>query len=300
MPVFETSQVNNILPPVLDVDDGMHSQNEFEQFKRDYLAGWNVMLETWQKDDPGNRMWLMYAASYLFRTGRVRWAVDPQRPNRLLDLPDPVPLDALKNLSFVLLTHDHADHYDPFLLSSLVGSPVRLIVPETMATLIRKDTSIAAEQIITAVPNQSIILDDIRILPFDGWHSAPDNPASIGYPATGYLVKTATQRWLFPADVRDYQAADISTFKPIDCLFAHLWLGRQCALMERPPLVEPFCDYLQQCAPRRIVLAHLYEFSRPPVDLWHRRHLRLVIDRCYRSMRQTPILVPRMYEGIEL
>jgi len=54
---------------------------------------------------------------------------------------------------------------------------------------------------ITAIPHQTIIMDDIHILPFDGWHSSPDHPASFGYPATGYRVQVGTQHWLFLNDL---------------------------------------------------------------------------------------------------
>jgi hypothetical protein len=53
----------------------------------------------------------MDAANYLFTTGGVRWALDPLRPNRVLhDLPVDVPVEPLKALSFVLLTHNHSGH----------------------------------------------------------------------------------------------------------------------------------------------------------------------------------------------
>ena len=77
-----------------------------------YPALWQSMLSAWSSPDPEDRVWLLYSANYLFRTGGVRWALDPLRLSWRVPQEPEVNLAALKALSFVLLTHTHADHLD--------------------------------------------------------------------------------------------------------------------------------------------------------------------------------------------
>lgn len=300
MTSFVSSLENKTLPAFDDLDDVAHIQSEFDAFRLSYQKGWNTMLKAWQRESTECRLWLMYACNYLFNTHGIQWAIDPLFPTRLLDLPDPVPLEPLRDLAFVLLTHDHHDHFDAMLISSLSGSSTKVIVPEAILDRVHKQTTLPDSQIIIAYPNQPIQQKGIRILPFESWHSSPENPASIGYKSMGYAVEVGAQRLLFPVDIRDYPSVDLAEFKSADWLFAHLWLGRQCALMERPPLLDDFIDFLRRCDAQRIMVAHLYEFSREPNDLWHRRHLRDVLKRWYNLQQKTPIFVPQLFEEIRL
>ena len=93
-----------------------------------------------------------------------------------------------------------------------------------------------------------------------------------GVPATGYLVEFQNKRWLFPGDTRTYDASQLPSFGPVDGLFAHLWLGRGCALMDEPPLLDAFCQFCLDLQPRRIILTHLNEFGRDADDFWDEEH----------------------------
>lgn len=282
------------------MNDLKHIEAARTAFYGDYLARWQAMIDAWRRPAASPKMWLMYAANYLFNTGGVRWALDPLRPNRLLpDLPVEVPTEALRELSFVLLTHSHTDHYDPDLLRTLSGSRVRFVVPEPMLEQFDAQVHPDPDQIVVARSGSPLTLDGVRIEPFNGWHWAqqPDGRRT-GMDATGYRVWVAGAHWLFPGDVRTYRPDALKPYAPVDCLFAHLWLGRGCALIQQPPLCQAFVDFVLACRPRTLVLSHLYELSRQPEDMWHRRHADMI--RAHDAMTNASIrlLAPAVGDGL--
>ncbi len=273
--------------------DQKHIASAFAEFRQHYLQRWQTMIDAWQAPVHTDQVWLMYAANYLFNTRGVRWAFDPLRPNRLLnDLPHPVPLDPLKKLAFVLLTHQHSDHYDPVLLNALRDSPVDLVVPESMLDAVVRDVNPRPGKIVIARPGRTLTLHGISITPFTSPH--------ISLPSTGYLVTVNQRSFLFPGDVREYHDTTLHPFAPVDTIFAHLWLGRHGAGLKQSPFLKPFCDFVLGSDPCAVVLTHLYEFSRKPTDLWHERHVAAVRDRCTRSGIRIPIHAATSGDGLAL
>ena len=99
-----------------------------------------------------------------------------------------------------------------------------------------------------------------------------------GIPAAGYLVDFNGKRWLFPGDTRTYDASPIPDFGQLDGLFAHLWLGRGCALLDFPPLLKSFCHFFASQQPGSIILTHLMEFGRAADEYWDVSHAQKVIS----------------------
>ena len=117
------------------------------------------------------------------------------------------------------------------------------VVPEVILPLVQRQAGLPAKQILVPKPLQPIELHGLRITPFDAlhWEDAPDYPdGRRGVPATGYLIELGGKRWLFPGDTRTYNVTQLPHFRPLDVLFAHLWLGRGAALQSHPPLLELF------------------------------------------------------------
>lgn len=281
---------------------GGHTAAAYARFRAEYLGRWQDMLEAWRDPPRDCMVWLMYAANYLFATRGVRWALDPFRPTRLLrDLPAAVPCEPLKDLAFVLLTHNHSDHCDWGLLAELSGTDALVVVPEHLLDVLVRQAPLPERQIVTARAGQPLVIRGIRVEPFGGWHwEERADGRRIGVDSTGYLVECDSRRWLFPGDVRSYSPDALRPFAPIDTLFAHVWLGRGCAEQDAPPLVDAFCDFMLGCAPRSVVLAHLYEFSRSSEDLWHQRHLEMIRQRWRARGLDTPLRVPAVGEGMAL
>jgi L-ascorbate metabolism protein UlaG (beta-lactamase superfamily) len=269
-----------------------------------YLDLWARLTTEWNSPGPDDRAWLMYTANYLFRTAGVRWAMDPLTLN--WRIPEALPVDAalgLQNLSFVILTHSHADHLDLDLLRTLKHFPIRFIVPEFLLPQVRDETGIPEEKIIIPVPLQSFEMHGIHITPFNGlhWENDPSRRGGQrGIPAMGYLFEFSGKRWLFPGDTRVFDAAQLPAFGPVDGLFAHLWLGRTSAMMEPPPLLDEFCSFCLDLQPRRIILSHLDELNRGPVSYWDDSHASLAAVALQKISPDTRISSAHMGESVQL
>jgi L-ascorbate metabolism protein UlaG (beta-lactamase superfamily) len=251
------------------------SQHREEASAR-YPMLWSKMIAEWIQPGSDDRAWLMYSANYLFRTNNIRWAMDPLRLiHRLPQAPDVNIAQDLKALSFVLLTHEHADHLDLGLIDKLRHLPILWVIPEPTLALIQNQIDLPRRYVTVPRDLEPIEFQGIKITPFDGLHwenqeyQVNENASSLqGVPATGYLVEFQNKRWLFPGDTRTYDVGQLPSFGPIDGLFAHLWLGRGCALMDEPPMLDTFCRFYRDLQPSRIILTHLNEFGRDADDFW--------------------------------
>jgi L-ascorbate metabolism protein UlaG (beta-lactamase superfamily) len=247
-----------------------------------YPALWEKLIAELTQPGP-DRAWLTYSANYLFRTAGIRWALDPLTLSWRLKDSAPVDVSALGALSFILLTHRHADHQDLELLSALRHFPISWVVPEFILSQVL-EAGIPFEKIIVPQPLQPIDLNGLHITPFDGLHWETEVDGNLrGVPALGYLVEWGNKRWLFPGDTRTYDASQLPNFGPINGLFAHLWLGRGCAQREKPPLLESFCRFCLELRPRQIILTHLDEFGRDAFDFWGAGHAKRVRSLCQQS-----------------
>lgn len=248
--------------------------------KRDEISArypllWSKMIAGWTSPGTDDRAWLMYSANYLFRTCDVRWAMDPLRlKHRLLQAPDVNVAQDLKALSFVLLTHEHADHLDVGLIRELRHLPILWVIPESTLALIQDQIDLPQKQVIVPRDFELIEIQGIKITPFPGLHwQKLENANSLhGVPSTGYLIEFQNKRWLFPGDTRTYDASQLPPFGPVNGLFAHLWLGRGSALVDKPQLLDAFCKFCVDLQPSRIVITHLNEFGRDVDDFWDEEH----------------------------
>ena len=284
------------------MDRFSEKQEKIEQYRAKasalYPALWSKMIAEWIVPDPQDRVWLMYSANYLFRTRSIRWAIDPLILNwRLKDAPRVDAAHDLGRLTFIVLTHDHNDHLDIDLLSALRHLPIRWIVPEFLLSKVMGQAGLSREKIMIPSPLIPIEIYGIKIIPFEGlhWETAADGSLK-GLPAMGYLIESNGKRWLFPGDTRTYDASRLPSLDPVDMLFAHLWLGRGSALLDEPPLLEPFCRFLLDLKPRRIILTHLYELGRDANDFWDESHMQMVNSR-FQEMSANISISPLLMGG---
>jgi hypothetical protein len=269
-----------------------------------YPQLWADMIEEWNSSGSEDRAWLMYSANYLFRTGEVRWAMDPLTLRQRV--PDAPAVDighALDQLDFVLMTHRHADHLDFNLMRTLRNLPIRWVIPDYILPQVLAETGLSADQVIAPHPLQPIEIKGVRILPFVGLHweaAASGGGTQHGVPEMGYLLEFNGKRWLFPGDTRDFRAVSLPSFNSVDGLFAHVWLGRGCALMEEPPLLDAFCQFCMDLQPAQVVLTHLEEFGRDADDYWEDRHVQKVISHCRQLVPPMPVSAVYMGQSVIL
>ena len=262
------------------------------------------MVAAWNSAGTEDCAWLLYSANYIFRTAGIRWAMDPLTMRwRVPETPAVDTRPAFDKLDFVLLTHCHADHLDFDLLKDLQRLPIRWIIPKFILPSVLAKATLPKNQILVPVPLQPIEINGIRILPFEGlhWEESPTGTEiPHGVPAMGYLVEFNGKRWLFPGDIRNYRSELLPSQGPVDGLFAHLWLGRGCALLDEPPLLDKFCRFCTDSQASRIVLTHLEEFGREADDYWEARHARMVIAHLEQIAPQLPICAATMGECVSL
>jgi hypothetical protein len=236
---------------------------------------WSRMVSEWNSPGSDDRAWLMYSANYLFRTTGVRWALDPLTlRQRLPEAPEVDIVHDLKGLSFILLTHRHADHLDLKLVSALSAQPILWVVPEAIRAMVEQ-AGLPRQKIIPPMSFEPIEIHDLRITPFDGLHWESDSErvgALRGVPATGYLVEFNGKRWLFPGDTRTYRASRIPIFGVLDGAFVHLWLGRASALLGMPPLLKSFCRFCEGLQSPRLIITHLQDYGREANEFWDDGH----------------------------
>ncbi len=255
---------------------------------RQYPLLWKKVIQEWRAESSRDNAWLIYSANYLLRTGNIRWAVDPLLMHTRL--PEAVEVDAardLQGLSFVLLTHNHADHLDLNLIEDLKDQPILWVIPGFLRARVMERTGLSPSRIVVPEVGKELEISGIRITPFYGahWEIPPviktDEPPlpRKGVHEMGYQVNFNGKRWLFPGDIRTYDRSLLPAFPPLDAVFAHIWLGRKSGLMHFPPLLDDFCRFFSLFDTNRIILTHLDEYHRLPEDLWDQRHAELILER---------------------
>jgi len=243
-----------------------------------YEENWDKMMTEWNKDDNTDSFWLTFSACYLFKTGKVRWALDPVSLLHRMDAGrDESELiykhkrnfvEDFKKLSFVLLSHYHVDHYDFRIIDSLSSLPIKVVVSEQLFPIILKDTEMPKEKLIILKNNESINICGIKITAFDGFH---DN-GMIQVPSNSYLIDSGKCRMFFSGDVREYNKDALPPISLIDFYFAHLWLGGKSALLKEYELLKPFCEFSSKLNPKKIFITHLFEVARIAEDYWNNYH----------------------------
>ena len=286
------------------VDDQVLLDRQRDEIVARYPDIWKKLVDGWKSTGPDDRAWMMYSANYLFRTQGVRWAIDPlMLKSRLPEAPWMDVAGDLKDLEVVLLTHRHKDHLDFGILRQLRHLPIHWVIPGTMVSTIQKEVGLPSNQILIPKPLQRMDLNGLQITPFEGlhWEAAPGYPdGRRGVPAIGYLVKSGSNRLLFPGDTRTYDPARVPDFGQVDFLFAHLWLGRVAALLSPPPLLEHFCRFCLALKPSRIILTHLEEWGRNAADFWGLQHANMVVSTLKKHAPALAIEIARMGDEILL
>lgn len=278
-----------------------HIQSQRSVVVAEYDARWQRMLHQWNTAKQGNFAWLMYSANYLFNNHGLKWALDPMLlRNRVPESFAPDAARDMRDLAFVLLTHSHEDHVDRELWARLINSNCHWIVPEHMLDLFLAATGKAAQGKHTvAVSGREINLHGASIIPFDAFHGEyKSGQVFQKVPATGYHMRAGGTTLLFPGDVRTYNPTFLKPFAGASTVFAHLFLGRSSALMSSPPLLAAFITFYLASRPQKIVLSHLYEFGRDPVDCWRADHAEMVAQAFAAAAPGIAVETPAWYERI--
>ena len=250
-------------------------ERRIEEARLGYPALWQRIIRDW-KDASDDAAWLTYAANYLFHTAGVKWALDPFSLFTRLKEKNPQDFAAdLSALDAVVLSHAHADHLDLNILAALDGLPISWVVPEFMLEYLEKKVNLKTTRLVIPQPGIPLPIGNLTLVPFKALHMRGDH----GVPEMGYLAEFAGKHWAFPGDTRVHPQEGLPMLENLDGSFAHLWLGKKCALQDPPPLLDEFCRFFAGPKPKRIVVTHLEELGRNALDYWSLDHYRLVETR---------------------
>jgi len=253
----------------------MPLQERLAQARVEYPASWKKVTQEWRQESRKNRLWLTYSANYLLHTAGVHWAIDPYSyTSRVGNMKPPDYARDLAGMELIVLTHAHRDHLDMDLIRALCHLPIQWIIPESMQALVFNKSPLKPGRVITPNSGTTITFNNLKLTPFDSLHYHKQG----GIDETGYLVEFENQKWLFPADIRDFDNRFKIIFPPLDGIVAHLWLGKAKAMEDTPPLLEKFCSFFNSLSPSRLVIAHLNELGRVENEMWTERHFELVMQ----------------------
>ena len=267
-----------------------------------YPKLWHRIMLEWTRQEDNDRAWLLYSANYLFRTGGIRWVLDPVTLHHRLPSAPSVDLDPLVMLDYVVLSHRHADHLDLNLLTRLCDFPAQWIVPEFLLDTIRTIDR-PHRRVIVAKPMETLELGGLRLTPFEGnhWETTPGHlNERHGVPAMGYLAEFNDKRWLIPGDTRTYNVSKLPSVGDVTGLLAHLWLGRSQAMQAKPALLEDFCQFCLATQPGRIIITHLQEVGRRLEEYLDMLHYDMVRERLQELAPDQPVQVALMGDSFDL
>ncbi len=239
-----------------------------ESFDRRFLAG----LEELKKPERGEKTSFLLAASssYLINTRGTLWGMDlafrkiwdlAESPRRAAEL--------LSDLSFMLISHGHEDHFEEKTVRALAGNPMKWVVPDFLIGQAKR-CGLKEEQIVPAGLGEKLTICGVTIEPIPAKHFRPDGN---GVPEYGYLVSAPGAPTLaFPGDTRDYSTNDVPEYRA-DVCFAPLWLGDHIGdRAPEPEKLAAFAGYMTRYSEKAVFITHLWETGRVGKDLWRDEH----------------------------
>lgn len=260
--------------------------NVLERYARRYDEIWSSIESGLSGRE--DCFFLMGHANYIFQTGGIKWAVDPAFtvPRNRASFAC-IDADAvMESLDFILLTHRHADHFDPELMKKYPG--LLWIVPEHMKEEIEGHGRF---NLLAVKPGDVVRRGEIAIHAFNSLHY--DAGTAVGVEETGYFVEANGYRIMLPGDVREYDAGKYPKFDGITHFFSHVWLGRRNALnWPCGEYAAQMAEFILSFEPERIYLAHLLEATRPLTDMWTHAHAGLVMDEIIAGRPGAEIYIP--------
>ena len=246
---------------------------EKEQIVSNYKINWDRMITDWKSPSQKDAFWLMFSACYLFKTNNIGWALDPVSLLNRISKPHQTDfVNDLKGLSFVLISHLDADHFDKILINHLSECNIKWVIPYCIAEKFIETTTLKPENIVVVHAGDTINLNGITIKIYDGFHS----DATKIEPSASFYVNTGVKKMFFPGDTRCYLPSILPAVTPVDSFFAHLWLGYESTLDGDWDLLIPFCEFCVALKPKNVILAHLFEVFRANHSYWNLSHAKKV------------------------
>lgn len=227
------------------------------------------------RDCRENAFWLISHASYLMKTDGILWGVDLRLNGENHRQADDTLYEFLKDLKVAMLTHLHPDHYDPALIECLAHADIHWIFPAFMPDDQKKAWLKKLGHCTFMKAGDEKTVRGLKIQAFETIHRDYFKGECFGVDEIGYRVEVSGRTYVFPGDVRNYEAVP-EILKGADEFFSHVWLGREAALSYDQRMLEAYLDYLACAKAKRIWLGHLNDMDRTDIDRWTDDHARAV------------------------
>ena len=268
------------------------------EYDRHFPENWRGVFAALAKAAQ-DRLWLAGPTSYLFSLAGQKFAVDPQirRQTDLERVQDTLAADTA-SLSFVLITHPHADHMCLPLMKLLRDTPIRWYIPADIPDEMLRPADLHPETVLRVRHGDVIREGDLAIHVFNSCHVRPGKKP---YPQCGYAICSPAGNILMPVDVRDYSFRDYPDFGEVDLCLSHVWAGDDALHPENYlPMLQQFARFSAQFAARRYFLCHLYEIGRTEEFMWHHGHAAIASENLRALLPDSLVEVPRLWEEYSL
>lgn len=266
------------------------------------LADYDLHFEEWwrgifseYREGDGDRLWLAGPSSYVFSLSGVRFAVDLQirRACDLERVKDTL-VEDLSELSFMLITHQHDDHFCIPLMQKLKDTNIHWYLPEGCRADLIEASGLRRENITFLRAGDSFSVGGLTVRAFRSPHLGAGADQSL-FPELGYELVTSRGRVLLPADVRDYSFTDYPDFGEVDLCLAHLWGGNDALdAAAYGPMLDACADFFARFGAKRYFFSHLYEIGRGDLYMWHEGHAAIVAEKIKARLAEACTAVPEI------
>jgi L-ascorbate metabolism protein UlaG (beta-lactamase superfamily) len=266
---------------------------------RDHFEDWITSADD-VFDADGVRFGLIHSSSYLFNFNGYRVGMDIAFRNAWILASEPEQcVDYLKNIHLMVISHNHADHFEESLVRELANTQIRWVIPDFMYDM-ALEWGISPEKIYIAKKDEPITAGNLTILPFEGRHFRPGTQRGTleyGY----YVTAEGMPSIAFPVDVRDFSLENLPDIPKADYCFAHVWLGDGNGLdAVSEPMAHDFAEFMLKFSEKNIILAHLYESRKKDKYMWRREHAEFLAAKIKELSPKTNVFIPNCGQVIDL
>ena len=274
-----------------------HCSRIYDRTRQQLDSAVHSALSLWEGNKPSG-VSLIHSTSYLFRTKDFFWGMDIAFRYGWQLCKTPAEFAKLaQNMHLMIITHQHADHFEPKILRRLAENGTQLLIPDFLKERVEK-AGIPLHSCIFAQANVPVHIGPLTILPFPSRHFRPGTNRGVeeyGY----YITAEGEPSLVFPGDIRDYSREDSVAIPTADYCFAHLWLGDDNRDWEDcQKRVQAFSEYMLTFSRKHLILTHLYENGRADHQMWRMEHALPVLDYWKDHAPETTVAVPDWGETI--
>lgn len=253
-------------------------------YNANFKTKWDKVFAQFNASSNSGKVWIAGPSAYLFDLGNVKFATDLQiRRSEDLELVRDELVEQTKNLSFVLITHQHDDHMCLPLMNALKDTSIRWYIPKGVPQHLIDESGLHAENITYVSDGDIITAGDLTIKVFDSPHVRKEDSGT--FVQCGYQIISPDSTILMPGDVRNYEYNQYPDFGNVDICFSHVWAGDNSLDKEKfIPMLNEFAEFNAKFNAKKYIFGHLYEIARGDLNMWNYTHAGMAMDKMYALM----------------